>query len=110
MASEHNATAPAENKAQQAPSPQHVLNSSEKTTEKDYDSTKHVSLQASAGGQVNSDEDAASTAESDTTPIKEGTIRRLWNWKPNSTRYDPDDPPKFTVWLNILFAAVSFAA
>ncbi|KAK3361115.1 major facilitator superfamily domain-containing protein [Lasiosphaeria ovina] len=33
--------------------------------------------------------------------------RRLWNWKPRPARYDPDNPPKFTVWMNILFGFAS---
>ncbi|KAK4121647.1 MFS general substrate transporter [Parathielavia appendiculata] len=31
-------------------------------------------------------------------------IRHAWNWKPRPARYDPDSPPKFTIWLNLLFA------
>src|SRR5688572_10376563 len=30
-------------------------------------------------------------------------IRRLWNWKPKPARYDAENPPKFTIWLNMLF-------
>ncbi|KAB5536002.1 major facilitator superfamily transporter [Coniochaeta sp. 2T2.1] len=56
------------------------------------------------GDNAPSDEDTASAAESETTPVKESTIRRIWHWKPSTTRYDPDNPPEFTVWLNILFA------
>ncbi|RKU48874.1 hypothetical protein DL546_008274 [Coniochaeta pulveracea] len=29
---------------------------------------------------------------------------RLYEWKPKPTRYDPENPPKFTLGLNILFA------
>ena len=35
-----------------------------------------------------------------------GTILRLWNWKPKPARYDVKNPPKFTIWLNLLFAFV----
>ncbi|KAK4236230.1 major facilitator superfamily domain-containing protein [Achaetomium macrosporum] len=34
-------------------------------------------------------------------------VRRAWNWKPRPARYDPEKPPEFTVWLNILFAFAS---
>lgn len=34
-------------------------------------------------------------------------IRRLWHWKPGPARYDAENPPKFTLWLNILFGFVS---
>lgn len=37
---------------------------------------------------------------------KWGTIRRAWRWKPKPARYDPKNPPKFTIWLNILFGFV----
>ncbi|KAM7207202.1 Major facilitator superfamily domain containing protein [Naviculisporaceae sp. PSN 640] len=30
-------------------------------------------------------------------------LQRAWNWIPPQARYDPENPPKFTVWLNILF-------
>jgi hypothetical protein len=35
------------------------------------------------------------------------TLRRAWNWKPKPARYDPENPPKFTIWLNMLFGFVS---
>ncbi|KAK4158033.1 major facilitator superfamily domain-containing protein [Chaetomidium leptoderma] len=35
------------------------------------------------------------------------TVRRLWNWKPKPARYDPENPPKFTIWLNLLFGFAS---
>jgi len=31
-------------------------------------------------------------------------LRRAWKWTPKPSRYDPANPPKFTVWTNILFA------
>ncbi|SPQ23882.1 ae04440a-e43d-42c3-87a7-c3f3272458a3 [Thermothielavioides terrestris] len=34
-------------------------------------------------------------------------VRRLWDWKPKSARYDPQNPPKFTIWLNLLFGFAS---
>jgi len=36
--------------------------------------------------------------------------KRIWNhplWTPKPARYDVDNPPEFTVWINILFAFVS---
>jgi hypothetical protein len=33
-------------------------------------------------------------------------IRQAWNWKPPPARYDADNPPKFTIWLNLLFGFV----
>ena len=60
---------------------------------------------------------------SDSTPITSGidddatldvpestkwsTLRRAWEWKPKPARYDPENPPKFTIWLNMLFGFVS---
>ncbi|KAH6631480.1 major facilitator superfamily domain-containing protein [Chaetomium tenue] len=38
---------------------------------------------------------------------KRSALRRAWEWKPKPARYDPENPPKFTIWLNMLF---SFAA
>ncbi|KAK0715584.1 major facilitator superfamily domain-containing protein [Lasiosphaeris hirsuta] len=32
------------------------------------------------------------------------TVYRIWKWTPKPARYDPNNPPKFTVWMNILFA------
>lgn len=34
-------------------------------------------------------------------------VHQLWKWTPPPARYDPDNPPKFTVWINLLFAFVS---
>lgn len=34
-------------------------------------------------------------------------VRRLWNWKPRPARYDAENPPEFTIWLNMLFGFVS---
>ncbi|KAK1831829.1 major facilitator superfamily domain-containing protein [Podospora conica] len=42
-----------------------------------------------------------------TTPENEpwrDRVRRLWRWMPPPARYDPENPPKFTVWMNLLFA------
>jgi hypothetical protein len=88
--------------------PQSSLTENQTESEKGYDPARD--LGGSAGlfrENVASDEETVSTAESDLTPVKEGAMRRIWHWKPSATRYDADDPPKFTVWLNILFALVS---
>ncbi len=53
------------------------------------------------------DEDASNQVVSDGGTGKRGLIYRTWKWIPKPARYDPDNPPKFTVWLNILFAFVS---
>ncbi|KAK3897602.1 major facilitator superfamily domain-containing protein [Staphylotrichum tortipilum] len=34
-------------------------------------------------------------------------LRRAWNWKPKPARYDPANPPEFTLWLNVLFGFAS---
>ena len=39
-------------------------------------------------------------------PEKWNTLQRAWNWKPSPARYDPENPPKFTIWLNVLFGFV----
>jgi hypothetical protein len=36
-------------------------------------------------------------------------FRQAWNWKPKPARYDPDNPPKFTIWLNLLFGFVFYS-
>jgi hypothetical protein len=33
-------------------------------------------------------------------------VLRAWDWKPKPARYDPGNPPEFTIWLNILFGFV----
>lgn len=38
---------------------------------------------------------------------KWSALRRAWEWKPKPARYDPENPPKFTIWLNMLFGFVS---
>ncbi|KAK3938715.1 major facilitator superfamily domain-containing protein [Diplogelasinospora grovesii] len=38
---------------------------------------------------------------------KDGTIKRIWNWKPKPARYDPDKPPRFSLGLNTLFGFAS---
>ncbi|KAH6856918.1 major facilitator superfamily domain-containing protein [Chaetomium sp. MPI-CAGE-AT-0009] len=40
-------------------------------------------------------------------PTKWSTLRRVWKWKPKAARYDPESPPEFTIWLNILFSFAS---
>lgn len=40
------------------------------------------------------------------TPWK-NRFQTLWHWKPKAARYDPDNPPEFTMWINILFGFVS---
>jgi hypothetical protein len=61
--------------------------------------------------QDSSDENNTPVDESHTTTIndagKRDIISRLWSWKPKPARYDPENPPKFTIWLNILFGFVS---
>jgi hypothetical protein len=34
-------------------------------------------------------------------------IRRALSWTPKTCRYDPENPPKFSIWLNLLFSFVS---
>ncbi|KAK3292124.1 major facilitator superfamily domain-containing protein [Chaetomium fimeti] len=38
---------------------------------------------------------------------KWSTLQRVWNWKPKAARYDPENPPEFTIWLNMLFGFAS---
>lgn len=48
------------------------------------------------------------TTQTSTTSTKQlAPIRRAWNWIPPPARYDPENPPKFTIWLNVLFGFVS---
>lgn len=37
--------------------------------------------------------------------------RKVWDvvtWTPKRCRWDPESPPKFSMWLNLLFGFVSF--
>ncbi|KAK4146592.1 major facilitator superfamily domain-containing protein [Dichotomopilus funicola] len=34
-------------------------------------------------------------------------LHKAWKWQPKPARYDPEKPPKFTLWLNILFGFAS---
>jgi hypothetical protein len=89
----------------------HGLMDNKESSEKGTGSVRDVSgSQVMSGENTVSDEEIVSTGQSDTTPVKRGTIHRIWHWKPSATRYDPNSPPKFTVWLNILFALVSLAS
>ncbi|ESA42997.1 MFS general substrate transporter [Neurospora crassa] len=47
-----------------------------------------------------------STSTLDRFPWK-SRLSTLWHWKPEAARYDPDNPPKFTIWMNILFGFAS---
>ncbi|KAH8912071.1 MFS general substrate transporter [Coniochaeta sp. PMI_546] len=85
--------------------PQRSLTDRKDGSEKRCDPSKDVDgSQGVFAENATSDEETISMAGSDTTPVKAGAIRRIWHWKPSTTRYDPNNPPKFTVWLNILFA------
>ncbi|KAK5658269.1 hypothetical protein OQA88_2244 [Cercophora sp. LCS_1] len=52
-------------------------------------------------------DEQASTPTRDIPATKGGWVWRLWNWIPPPARYDVENPPKFTLWLNILFAFAS---
>jgi hypothetical protein len=57
-----------------------------------------------------SDKDVQAIASADDLSkhkAKASSIRRVYEWKPKPARYDPENPPKFTLSLNILFAFVS---
>lgn len=89
----------------------HGLIDDKESSEKGTGSARDISRsQGMTGENAISVEGAVSTGESGTTPVKRGRIHRIWHWKPSATRWDPDSPPKFTVWLNILFALVSLAS
>ncbi|CCC11019.1 hypothetical protein SMACR_03725 [Sordaria macrospora] len=47
-----------------------------------------------------------SLATTDKAPWKT-QLQTLWHWKPKAARYDPDNPPKFTIWMNMLFGFAS---
>ncbi|KAK3985995.1 major facilitator superfamily domain-containing protein [Cladorrhinum sp. PSN332] len=44
-----------------------------------------------------------------TTPSNSSSSRwtKIWHWKPPPARYDPLNPPKFTIYLNMLFGFAS---
>ncbi|KAK4454468.1 major facilitator superfamily domain-containing protein [Podospora aff. communis PSN243] len=54
---------------------------------------------------------ASSTSVETLTTSQHPKWRQLFNraqaWTPAPARYDPSNPPKFTVWINILFAYAS---
>ncbi|KAK4249226.1 major facilitator superfamily domain-containing protein [Corynascus novoguineensis] len=52
-------------------------------------------------------ETEVSEIQSLSQPEKWNKLRRAWNWKPSPARYDPENPPKFTIWLNVLFGFAS---
>jgi hypothetical protein len=55
-----------------------------------------------------SDGDVLAVAPSEkSSKHKASFARRLYEWKPRPARYDSENPPKFTLFLNILFAFVS---
>lgn len=56
--------------------------------------------------QTSSDEGVVGT-ETGASRQSVSLLRTIWEWKPKPARYDPDDPPKFSLALNILFAFVS---
>lgn len=47
-------------------------------------------------------------SQEDKRPYLLGQLGSLITWAPQSCRYDPGDPPKFGLALNLLFALVSF--
>ncbi|KAK4185691.1 major facilitator superfamily domain-containing protein [Podospora australis] len=49
------------------------------------------------------DVETASISTPPPTTSWRGKAHRIWSWQPPPSRYDPANPPKFTVWLNILF-------
>jgi hypothetical protein len=53
------------------------------------------------------DDTAISTSEDEISPRKANLIRQIWEWKPKPARYDPKNPPEFTLFLNLLFGFVS---
>lgn len=53
----------------------------------------------------------ASSGESSQSQYHRGALDRLKHlatWAPKNCRYDPNEPPKFSLSLNLLFAVVSF--
>lgn len=50
--------------------------------------------------------DEASAEANEPQPPRLSLIRRTWEWKPKPARYDLDDPPKFSLSLNLLFSFV----
>lgn len=38
------------------------------------------------------------------------SLHKAWKWQPRPARYDPENPPKFTLWLNIMFSFVRLVA
>ncbi|KAK3389725.1 major facilitator superfamily domain-containing protein [Podospora didyma] len=57
-----------------------------------------------SSGMSDQDDDIPIPPDNTPTVTEElNTLQRAWRWKPKPARYDPENPPKFTVWMNMLF-------
>lgn len=57
--------------------------------------------------QVDDVEESPATTLDARVPWRKTQLQTLWQWKPKAARYDPNHPPKFTIWMNMLFGFVS---
>src|SRR5690349_3052528 len=89
------------------PTPEHDGKGTPRVTSEATSKATSEAAQGSDGGDI-SHRDATNDVETADVSQQEkwGTIRRAWRWKPKPARYDPKNPPKFTIWLNILFGFV----
>ncbi len=72
------------------------------------ESTNHLSDGDNTPSQGESDH-SAPPKEPPPSGKWSNKLLRAWNWKPKPARYDPANPPEFTLWLNVLFGFVSRA-
>ncbi|KAL1844835.1 hypothetical protein VTK73DRAFT_1707 [Phialemonium thermophilum] len=54
--------------------------------------------------QENPSQGTAATVGPEPPEASPGLLRRIWEWKPKPARYDVDNPPHFTLSLNLLFS------
>lgn len=65
--------------------------------------TDTPSLNSSHSSDIQNDPNISTTSPT-SPPTSKWT--KLWHWKPPPARYDPSNPPKFTIYLNVLFGFV----
>jgi hypothetical protein len=70
--------------------------------------TEKIEPQSTSASTSDSDGATNPPSQQNCTPTPIPLHLRLWRWQPKPARFDPDNPPKFTVWLNILFGFVRY--
>lgn len=77
--------------------------------ETSQDEKEEESVQPSPLTSDSTESESSDVTRSATTDDSKNAFKRTlqrWGWTPNTARYDPNNPPKFTLALNLLFAIV----